>query len=173
MITSVNDTFRAVIYLAGDLDDIRRTCRRYCTDVGLCVTVTATEFIYTGGSEQGAAIGLLNYPRFPSTAEGILDKARELGHLAAKDACQKSFLICADGITEWYKLDVPAAKTDEDNQPVICRECGDETENQSGICDDCDREECPDCDGTGMSPNYDDEEDCDSNCEFCGGDGVI
>lgn len=31
----------------------------------LCVTVTATEYAYPGGGENGVIIGLINYPRFP------------------------------------------------------------------------------------------------------------
>ena len=46
----------------------------YCNQVGFCVTVTTTKFIYTGaggvgtterGGEDGLIIGLINYPVFP------------------------------------------------------------------------------------------------------------
>ena len=43
----------------------------YVNRVGLCITLTPTQFIYTNGSEPGCMIGLINYPRFPSDQEGI------------------------------------------------------------------------------------------------------
>lgn len=63
----------------------------YCDRVGLCVTATPTVFVYTRsektphGREPGFAIGLLNYPRFPSSPESIQGHAEALGQ-ALKDA---------------------------------------------------------------------------------------
>jgi hypothetical protein len=34
-------------------------------EAGMCVTVTRTLFVYKGGSEPGAIVELINYPRFP------------------------------------------------------------------------------------------------------------
>ena len=45
--------------------------QEYCDKVGLCVTVTPTRFVYTNGVEDGVAVGLINYPRFPSLMEDI------------------------------------------------------------------------------------------------------
>ncbi len=53
-----------------------RVCQEYCDRVNLCVTVTPTTFLYTGGSEPGVIVGLINYPRFP--AEPAALKARDL-----------------------------------------------------------------------------------------------
>jgi hypothetical protein len=47
----------------------------YCNEVGLCVTIKPTKFIYKGDNEKGVEIGLINYPRFPSTKEKILEHA--------------------------------------------------------------------------------------------------
>jgi hypothetical protein len=60
------------------IDEVRDVCQRYCDEIGLCVTVTPTEYIYKGGNEVGAAIGLINYPRFPKPAEEIGRQALEL-----------------------------------------------------------------------------------------------
>lgn len=49
-------SFAVSIFIAGDPPDARRACRRYCNDVGLCVTVTETEFVYSGGAETGALL---------------------------------------------------------------------------------------------------------------------
>lgn len=60
------------------LETIQAICQRYCDEVGLCVTVTPTRFIYTNGGEDGAAVGLINYPRFPKTREELRGRALEL-----------------------------------------------------------------------------------------------
>ena len=56
-------TFWAKIYIAGPLDIIEQILRKEMLN-GLCVTVTPTKYIYTGGEETGVEIGLINYPRF-------------------------------------------------------------------------------------------------------------
>jgi hypothetical protein len=84
-------TFTATIWVGSkvretqqvfDLEHVRRVCHEHCDEVGLCVTVTPTEYIYTngrsGGGEPGAAVGLINYPRFPKSPEEIRDQAIEL-----------------------------------------------------------------------------------------------
>ncbi len=53
--------------------------QEYVNRVHLCVTATPTHYIYVDGSEPGLAIGLINYPRFPSTAEVIRGQALEIG----------------------------------------------------------------------------------------------
>jgi hypothetical protein len=59
-------------------------------------------------------------------------------------------------------------------KPIECRECGlefDADELIDGECENCRREECPTCEGTGYDPNSTDDDD--DTCEDCGGDGVI
>ena len=53
-------------------------CQEYVDAVGLCVTLTQTRFIYSNGNENGVAVGLINYPRFPSTQAKIQEQAIEL-----------------------------------------------------------------------------------------------
>jgi hypothetical protein len=48
-----------------------RIVSRYCDVVGLGVTMTPTEFVYKNGKEPGIAVGLINYPRFPSSPDDI------------------------------------------------------------------------------------------------------
>ena len=50
----------------------------YVNLVGLCVTLTPTDFIYVNGSEPGLIVGLINYPRFPSTPSLIKQQALEI-----------------------------------------------------------------------------------------------
>lgn len=75
----------------------RSICQDYCDDVGLCVTLTETEFIYKDGNERGCLIGLINYPRFPSTPDKILGHAMDLARLLLDAYCQyKVSVICSD-----------------------------------------------------------------------------
>lgn len=90
------------IFIAGDAQDAERICRAYCNEVGLCVTVTATNYIYTGGSQTGVIVGLINYPRFPSTPEEIWAKAEALAHKLRDGLFQESFTIQAPDKTVWF-----------------------------------------------------------------------
>jgi len=45
---------------------------------GLCVTCTPTTFYYNGGQEPGIIVGIINYPRFPSSEEKIRNTAIQL-----------------------------------------------------------------------------------------------
>lgn len=93
-------TYTASIYIAGDLDTARATCRDFCMS-GLCVTVKPLEFIYTGGAETGVRIGLINYPRFPAEPEAIFTKAEALADRLMSDLCQHSYSIVATDKTVW------------------------------------------------------------------------
>ena len=86
-------TFTAIIYVGfkerdtgklHTLEDAEMIASAYCDEVGLCVTVTPTRYIYTNGGEPGCMIGFINYPRFPSTPDEIREKALALaGRLRA------------------------------------------------------------------------------------------
>lgn len=85
--------YKAEIFIAGDYDTLCETARTFCDANGLCVTVTATRYVYTGGEEAGAIIGLINYARFPSTPAEIDSKALQLAKLLRVNAGQQSFTI--------------------------------------------------------------------------------
>lgn len=65
-----------------NISEVYDVLQQYCNEIGLCVTVTETKFIYTHGNERGVIIGLINYPRFPSEEEDfkqtVLDLATKL-----------------------------------------------------------------------------------------------
>lgn len=94
-------TYQINIYLAGNYDDAIRACKKFCSGVGLCVTVERCEYVYTGGSESGVRIGLLNYPKFPKEQEDILNTARKLSSFLLLELYQDSVLIVAPDMTEW------------------------------------------------------------------------
>lgn len=92
----------ARIYIAGDLATIKQVCREECFAVGLCVTVDPTTYIYTGGEEAGAVIGLINYPRFPSEPTELRAKAEALATKILERCCQHSFSIMTPDVTSWH-----------------------------------------------------------------------
>lgn len=60
-------------------------------------------------------------------------------------------------------------------QVVKCKECGDKCpldELSEGVCEECLLEDCPTCDGTGYSGEWDDEEGA-LDCDECGGCGTL
>ena len=51
-------------------------CDAYCQETGFCVTVEPVTYTYTGSEpEQGCAVGLINYPRFPSSESDLMEHA--------------------------------------------------------------------------------------------------
>lgn len=89
------------IFIAGDLSDAKRICRQHCFDVGLCVTVTETAFIYTGGEERGVCVGLINYPRFPITPADNFARAVALANALIVGLSQWSATVQAPDKTIW------------------------------------------------------------------------
>lgn len=73
-------TYTATIFVAGEYWPAEEACRKFCDEVGLCVTIDATRYVYTGGAENGVRIGLINYGRFPATPDEIFAKAEALAN---------------------------------------------------------------------------------------------
>ena len=94
-------TRSVTLYVAGDFAAARQACREFCMD-GLCVTVTPTTFVYTGGAEDGVSVGLVNYLRFPSSHEELADTAARLGEFLLGRLCQHSFLVVQPDRTVWH-----------------------------------------------------------------------
>lgn len=94
-------TWWARIYVSGPISVIEQVCREECLREGLCITVDPTLFIYTGGEERGAVVGLINYPRFPEEHEVITARAKELAILLLERTYQHSVLIMTPSETTW------------------------------------------------------------------------
>ena len=101
MIETRAPSFAVHVFVAGDLAVARQTCRRYCNAVGLCVTVTEAEFIYTGGAERGVMVGLVNYPRFPAEPSAITVEAISLARHLISELCQRTALVQTPTETIW------------------------------------------------------------------------
>lgn len=102
MIPAIIPTIRFDIFIAGDWAVAKQVCREHCFLAGLCVTVEPVAYIYTGGEEDGVRVGLINYPRFPSSHDELLNKARELAETLMHRLCQHSFSVVGPNQTEWY-----------------------------------------------------------------------
>jgi len=70
------ETFTARIYLGlkegyngrvRGFDEVRKCLEEYVKVNPFCFTLEHTIFIHTDGTEPGAVIGIINYPRFPRT----------------------------------------------------------------------------------------------------------
>ena len=98
------NTYWVKLYLAGDINVAKQVCREECYKEGLCVTIEPCDYIYTGGEEAGYCVGLINYPKFPSTPEKILERAKTLASKLMERTCQHSVLIMNPTDTEWLTL---------------------------------------------------------------------
>jgi hypothetical protein len=96
-------TYWARIYMSGPIDVAKHTIREECLREGLCVTVEPMTYIYTGGEEAGFVVGLINYPRFPSTPEAITERARGLLQKLLESTFQRSALLMTPEKTERHE----------------------------------------------------------------------
>lgn len=101
MKTETQPTHTVRIYSSGPLHLIEDACRAFCLKTGLCVTVDPTKFIYTGGEEQGAVVGLVNYPRFPKAPHEVNQTAEALAREILEACHQHSVLIVRPDVTTW------------------------------------------------------------------------
>ncbi|WP_061023958.1 hypothetical protein [Bradyrhizobium sp. CCH5-F6] len=102
MINRTAETIRFDIFMAGDIAQAKQVCRDFCFSVGLCVTVEPVTFIYTGGEEAGFRIGLINYPRFPTTHEALRERALALAESLMHQLFQQSYSVIGPDQTEWF-----------------------------------------------------------------------
>jgi len=99
-----SNSFHATIWIAGDIDKATVVCRDYCDNVGLCVSISTTEYVYTHGQEKGIRVDFINYPRFPSKFKDIKIHACRLGILLKDELNQESFSIECSDFTYMYNF---------------------------------------------------------------------
>ena len=95
------NSYNVTVYVAGDIQTARDSLRRQCFENGLCVTVTPTTFVYTAGAEEGVAVGLVNYPRFPKSPDEIRERAKVVAVRLMTDLHQWSALVVGPDETLW------------------------------------------------------------------------
>jgi hypothetical protein len=101
MIERTTETFQVRLYLSGPIDVAKQVIREECLSKGLCVTIEPSLYIYTGGEEQGYVVGLINYPRFPSTANEITERAKGLLLKLLDATFQHSGLLVTPTYSTW------------------------------------------------------------------------
>ena len=69
-----------------------------------CVTVTETNYIYTGDEEAGVIVGFINYGRFPAEPEAIFARAYDLALKLIEGLKQQSTSIQAPDKTLWISF---------------------------------------------------------------------
>ncbi len=101
MKTYTEPTHTVRLYLSGPIEVAKQTIRQECLERGLCVTIEPTLFIYTGGEEAGYMVGIVNYPRFPSSQVDLDKRALELMHKLLDATHQHSALMVTPDETTW------------------------------------------------------------------------
>jgi hypothetical protein len=99
--TKYTNSYPVQTFIAGDYDLAKSIAREFCDQVGLCVTVTKTSYVYTGGEESGVIVGLINYPRFPKEPHVIELNAFLLAERLVKGLGQQSYSIQTPDETKW------------------------------------------------------------------------
>ena len=61
-----------------DIEEVEALMQIFVDENKDCVTITPTKFIYVGGNEPGAIIGLISYPRFERTEIFLKNRAIEI-----------------------------------------------------------------------------------------------
>lgn len=92
----------SIFIAAPSIFEAETICRDYCDATGFCVTVTETNYVYTGGEEAGVIVGLINYPRFPKQPAEIWARAEELAAVLRERLGQDSYTIQAPDKTVWF-----------------------------------------------------------------------
>lgn len=103
------DTFTARIYIGfkegyadysylSPMNMLRQTIKDHINNGNpMCVNIMETHYIYVDGSECGACIELINYPRFPDSPTQIKDKAFILADILKEKFKQERLsVVCTD-----------------------------------------------------------------------------
>lgn len=73
--------------------EITKVLQDYVDHYGYCVSLKDTDFIYTGGSEPGVEITLINYPRFPESKDELETHAIQIAVILREKLEQKRISI--------------------------------------------------------------------------------
>ena len=87
ILCGLREEYSDIVYL---IDDVYKICQEYTDEVGWCVSITPTQYIYKNGYEDGAIIGVIQYPRFPKShklLEELTIKLAEILRTELKQLC--------------------------------------------------------------------------------------
>jgi len=101
--SNIVETYVVLVHMAGDINHAKQVLRKlvYPPNEGLCVTVRAQTFLYTGGEEEGFVLGFVDYPRFPKPHEEIYARAKAIAEQLILELGQWSALLVASDKSEW------------------------------------------------------------------------
>lgn len=97
----MEETIWAKIYMAGDYNIAKQTCREYVMK-GLCVNIHKTDYIYTAGEEKGFCVEVINYPAYPAKRKDVYANAQRLGELLMERCFQSSFTIMMSDMSYFF-----------------------------------------------------------------------
>ena len=82
------------------LEFVEELLQEYVDEVGFCVSITKTKFIYTKGNENGVVVGIINYPRFPSSSSELLDHTTKIATILMEklDQCRVTIVTPLNNI---------------------------------------------------------------------------
>lgn len=89
------------IHMAGSIAKAADVLQLHAIGRGMCVTLMAQTFVYSGGREEGFRVGIINYPRFPKTRVELVQLADELADLLMQELGQHSYSIVTPDKTFW------------------------------------------------------------------------
>ena len=95
-------TWYANIWIAGDHTIALDTCRRFVNFDKTCVTVTKTDFVYTGGMQSGVCVRMIQYPRFPTPVSDLEKQAMRLAVTLNAALHQESYSVEFPDRTIWH-----------------------------------------------------------------------
>src|ERR1035437_4930266 len=123
-------TFTATIYVGlkqnyggviKPLQEVETLIQNWVDKLGMCVTVTPTKFVYTGGSEPGLIVGMINYPRFPSEEWKIQENALDLANILLKECKQMRISVVFPNKTIMLSNDFEIEGYDRLQEKCNCR----------------------------------------------------
>ena len=106
----LSKTWTAQIYIAGQKETIEARLR-FLVMAGACVTVEPARYIFTGGSEDGVRIGLIQYPRFEKPESDLAAFAVSIAKDLIETCNQLSASVVMPGETVWlYRAEKEGSK---------------------------------------------------------------
>jgi hypothetical protein len=96
-------TYSVDVYLSGRYEKIKDVLSLY-TLKGLCISIEKVDYIYTHGIESGAKVQLINYPRFPTSEDDLLQEAIDMGKEVLSQTGQGSFTVVSPDTTHFFSV---------------------------------------------------------------------
>lgn len=78
------------LYIGGCIVTAKAFLAKLSADAGACWSVEPTEFVYSGGREQGMIVRDINYARYPRDPGPVEDRTTELGIMLMRELGQGS-----------------------------------------------------------------------------------